>query len=139
ALGEHIGSGPVEQRRLAVAVALLERLHRGARRELAGLRDRALHPLAGARDLEIDRAKARLAQAREETRVVASEGAGLTLGVAARRQHADHEIAAAAGAGAFLEHARHLAFELAHPLERAQPARLTREQCLALLVGRGFD
>jgi hypothetical protein len=139
ALGEHVGSGPVKERRLAVAVGLLERLHRLARRELARLRDRALQPLAGAGDFEIDRAEARLAQAREEARVVVGEGARLAARLAAHGQHADHEIALAPGARALFEHARHLAFELAHALERAQPARFAREQRRRLLVGGGLD
>src|SRR5207302_3035262 len=93
---------------------------------------RLLDPVAGAAGIELERAKARTAERGEEARVIRSERARL----AARRPHADHDIAAARGARALFEHARHLALEALESLELAQPARLAREEPLRRLVGR---
>ena len=64
ALRQDVRPGPVEERRLALVVAVLERAQRTRRGEAARLGERALQPLGGARDLEVDRAEARLAEIR---------------------------------------------------------------------------
>src|SRR5258706_8725727 len=134
ALREDVRAGPVEERRLAIAVAFLERAQLPLRGEGLRLADRAAQPLAGAGDVELEGAQACLAQAGEEAGMVGGEGARLAAGVAACGKHADDEVAAAKLARALFQHARHLAFELANFLQLAQPVRLAREQQISLLV-----
>src|SRR6185436_8312267 len=133
ALRQHVRPGPVEQRRLAIVVRLLERrprLRRGAALEAP---QRALQPLAAAGNLEVGRAEARLAEAGEETGMASGEGAALRSG-----QRAHDEIRTALGIGALVQDARHLAVELRDRFQLAQPFRLAAQQLAGALVDRSL-
>ena len=126
ALRENVRTAPVEQRRLAIAVRLLQE-GKLLRQRL----ERALNPLALARMLELAGVKARPAERGEEAGVIGGEGAGL----AAARRDADHEIGPAGGVGAVLYQPRQLPGEVAHAAQLAQPLRLALKAPRAVRVG----
>src|SRR3954470_24018042 len=131
ALREHVRPRPVEERGLAKLVAVFERVHHAGRDEGSRLGKRALQPRGCLGHVEIGGPETRLAEVGEEARVVGSEGTRL----AARRIHADHEVAPPGRVRPLLQHAGYLLLELAHLLELVQPAGLAREERVGGLVG----
>src|SRR5206468_1248805 len=136
ALRQNVWTGTVEQRGFAVIAGLVQRsqrFRRDRRSESLHRAEGALQPLAAARDLEVGDAKARLAEAREEARVVFGEGACFAPRLSRLMRDAYHHVAPACGVPALVQKARDLAGELGHVLELAKPARFPGQQPVALL------